>query len=153
MKKIKDFATGKLVAASPEEAVRQEYERVLAEDYGYEKSEMAIEVPIPRGRGCFPDRADIVVYKSSSGRDPASDILGIAEIKRPSRREGLDQLKSYMTATSAVWGVWTNGDDIAYVCKPPGKNAVSEDYLNNIPVKAQDDIQKLRELSESSIVT
>ena len=150
MKKIKDFATGKAVALSPEESVRQEYERILAEDYGYGKSEMDIEVQIPRGRGYFPDRADIVVFKSSSGRDPASDILGIVEVKRPHRREGLDQLKSYMTAASAVWGVWTNGDDIAYVCRPPGKSAVSEDYLNNIPVKGQS-IQNVGRLKKQDL--
>ena len=52
--KIKDFATGKLLSPSEEENVRQEYERILIEDYGYKKSEMDIEVPIPRGRGFFP---------------------------------------------------------------------------------------------------
>ena len=137
MKKIQDFATGKPVSLSPEEEVRQEFERVLIENYGYSKAEMDIEVPIPRGSARAPDRADIVVYKNPSGRDPAADILGIAEVKRPHKKEGLAQLKSYMTATSAAWGVWTNGDDIAYVCKPPGKNIVSESYLNNIPVKGQ----------------
>ena len=61
--KIKDFATGKLLSPSEEENVRQEYERILIEDYGYRKSEMDIEVPIPRGRGFFPDRADNEIQK------------------------------------------------------------------------------------------
>ena len=133
-----DFATGKRVDLSkPEEAVRQEYERVLVDDYAYQKSELDIEVRIPRGSGYFSDSADLVVYKPGTGKDPASDILGIVELKRPERTDGLAQLKSYLTATSAVWGVWTNGDDIAYVCKPPGEVAVSENYLNNIPVRGQ----------------
>lgn len=133
-----DFATGKRVDLSkPEETVRQEYERVLVDDYAYWKSELDIEVRIPRGAGHFSDSADLVVYKPGTGRDPASDILGIVELKRPERTDGMAQLKSYLTATSAAWGVWTNGDDIAYVCKPPGEVAVSEDYLNNIPVRGQ----------------
>ena len=144
--KIKDFATGKLLSPSEEENVRQEYERILVEDYGYRKSEMDIEVPIPRGRGFFPDRADIVLFQNSSGRDPAADILGIVELKRPHKKEGLEQLKSYMTATSALWGVWTNGDDIAYICRPPGKRAISETYLNNIPASGQSlqDVGRIR---------
>ena len=93
MKKIQDFATGKPVSLSPEEEVRQEFERVLIENYGYSKAEMDIEVPIPRGSARAPDRADIVVYKNPSGRDPAADILGIAEVKRPHKKEGLAQLK------------------------------------------------------------
>lgn len=133
-----DFATGKRVNLSkPEEAVRQEYERVLVEAYAYPKPCIDIEVSIPRGSGKFPDRADIVVYKSTSGRDPAADILGIIEVKRKERKDGLAQLKSYLTATSASWGVWTNGDDIAYVCKPPGESSVSEVYLNNVPAYGQ----------------
>ena len=135
--KFKDFATGKLVNSSPEEKVRQEYEKILVNDYGYKKSELDIEVSIPRGTGYFPDRADIVVFNSSTKRDPASDILGIVETKRPERKDGLAQLKSYMTATSAIWGVWTNGNDIAYLCKPPGTSSISEHYLNNIPARGQ----------------
>ena len=135
--KIKDFATGKLVNISPEEEVRQEYEQVLVESYGYKKSEIDIEVQIPRGTSYFPDRADIVIFQSSSGRDPATDILGIVETKRPEKQDGLSQLKSYMTATSAIWGVWTNGDDIAYVCRPPGQSKVADNYINDIPTRGQ----------------
>ena len=141
-----DFATGKSVNLSkPEERVRQEYERVLVDDYDYPVSELDIEVSIPRGTGYFPDKADIVIYRSAEGRDPTSDIWGIVELKRPDRTDGLEQLKSYMTATSAEWGVWTNGEDIAYVCKPHGGLVVSDRYLNNIPAHGQsvDDVGRL----------
>lgn len=134
---IKDFATGKLLASRPEEEVRQDYEQVLVDNYGYLKTELDIEVAIPRGTGYFPDKADIIVYRSQSGREPTADILGIVETKRKDRWDGIEQLKSYMTATSAQWGVWTNGDDIAYVCKPYGQLVVRDDYLNNIPVRGQ----------------
>ena len=135
--RLKDFATEKDLRNSPEEIVRQEYEKILVNDYGYKKSELDIEVAIPRGTGFFSDFADIVVFNSSTKRDPATNILGIVETKRPERKDGLAQLKSYMTATSAVWGVWTNGSDIFYLCKPPGTNSISEYYLNNIPARGQ----------------
>ncbi len=131
-----DFATGKPVDLSkPEEQVRQEYERVLVDSYGYLKADLNIEVRIPRGTGYFPDKADIVIYRSDAGRDPASDIVGIVETKRPTRTDGLSQLKSYMTATSSEWGVWTNGTDIAYLYKDG--NRIRDDFLNNIPVRGQ----------------
>lgn len=132
-----DFATGKPIRASrPEEIVRQEYERVLVHDYGYLKKEIEIEVPIPRGSS-RRDRADIVVYSSDTDRDPATDILGIVETKKRGATDGLAQLKSYMTATSAVWGVWTDGDDIRYLCKPLGQHRVYDDQLHNIPARGQ----------------
>lgn len=137
--KTPDFATGKLVDASkPEEVVRQEYEKILIGDYGYQKGELDIEVKIPRGAGFFSDKADIVVYNDSGNRSPTLDILGIVETKAPKKdkQEGLQQLSSYMTATSAQWGVWTNGEDIAYLCKDGA--TINEEYLNNIPAKGQE---------------
>ena len=131
-----DFATGKPVDPSkPEERVRQEYERVLVDAYGYENADLDIEVRIPRGSGFFPDKADIVVYHDTEGRDPAQHIFGIVETKRPARRDGIAQVKSYMTATSAEWGVWTNGSDIAYLGRDGHR--IRDDYLNNIPARGQ----------------
>lgn len=133
---VADFATGRPVdLQKPEEGVRQEYERILVESYGYDKARLDIEVRIPRGSGYFSERADIVIYESAKGRDPAEHILGIVETKKPARTDGLSQLKSYMTATSALWGVWTNGDDIAYLCRDGAK--IVSDYLNNIPAAGQ----------------
>lgn len=138
-----------LVASSshvnrPEEVVRQDFIRILIDDYGYRESEIEKEFPIPRGSS-NKDRADIAVFKSANKRDPARDLVGIVETKRPDERSGLAQLKSYMTATSAVWGVWTNGESIEYLCKPKGESAVLSDLLNNIPVRGQrlEDVGKL----------
>ena len=130
--------------AGPEEQIRQDYLRILIEDYGYLQSELEIEFPIPRGSSRTPDRADIAVFRGP-GRDPARDIFGIVEAKRPDERRGIAQLKSYMTATSAEWGVWTNGKSIVYLCKPPGQSAIYHHLLNNIPVRGQrlQDVGKL----------
>lgn len=129
--------------SGPEESVRQEFIRILIEDYGYNEREIETEFPIPRGSR-RQDRADIAVF-SGAGRDPAADLVGIVETKRPGEKAGEDQLKSYLTATSAIWGVWTNGSDIEYYSKPPGQSAVFRRQLNNIPVKGQrlEDVGKL----------
>ncbi|MCQ3808631.1 MAG: N-6 DNA methylase [Acidimicrobiaceae bacterium] len=131
-----DYATGKPVQDGPEESVRQDFEVILIDDYGYRKNQLDIRVPIRRGRSVV-EEADIVVYADASGRDQAKDILGIIETKRPGDNSGAEQIKSYMTATSAQWGVLTNGDNIHYFAKPPGTVAVSEDYLHNIPARGQ----------------
>lgn len=115
-KYIIDYLTGQSIRVTPEEEVRQVYERILVEDYGYHKTELGTEVSIPRGTGYYPDKADIVVY-SGEGRDSTKDIVGIVEVKGPERTDGIAQLKSYMTATSAIWGLWTNSKDIVYVAR------------------------------------
>ena len=118
-----------------EEPVRQEFIRILTDDYGYHGTEIATEFPIPRGSNPN-DKADIAVF-GGAGRDPASDVIGIVETKKPGETLGKGQLKSYMTATSAIWGVWTNGSEIEYYCKPKGQSAIYADRLNNIPVRGQ----------------
>ena len=136
VRKVKDYATGKAVRQGPEESVRQDFEVLLVENYGYPKRLLDIEVPIPRGAKRNYDRADIVIY-GANGRDPAKDILGIVEVKRPGSGDGKAQLKSYMTATSAKWGVWTNGDTIEYYCKPLGSSSVHEDEIHDLPAYQQ----------------
>ena len=131
-----DYATGKPIQDGPEERVRQDFEVILVEDYGYRKDQIDIRVPIRRGRS-VSEEADIVVYDDASGRDQTAHIIGIVETKRPNDDTGAEQLKTYMTATSAQWGVLTNGDNIRYFAKPPGTVAVIEGYLHNIPACGQ----------------
>ncbi len=153
MTKQPDFATGKPVDLSkPEESVRQDYEQQLVIGYGYPKDYLDIEVRIPRGSSHFPEAADLVIYRSASGRSPTSDIHGIVEFKRPGRQDGVDQLKSYMTATSALWGVWTNGTDIRYICRDPQDHTrLLEGYLHNAPAFGQS-IGDVGKLSKSDLV-
>jgi type I restriction enzyme M protein len=123
---ILDLATGKKVDfRKPEEKVRQEYEKILIEDFDYRKEQIDIEVEVQRGeknsKKNKEERADIVIYKTEEEkkRNQHEDVLGIVELKRPNRKEGVKQLMSYMTATSCLWGVWTNGEEIEYLYKNP----------------------------------
>lgn len=141
---LTDYATDKVVKDGPEERVRQEFEVLLVDSYGYSKNLLDIEVPIRRGAN-ISDRADIVVYSTATGRVQGSDIVGIIETKKPNDASGADQLRSYMSATSAVWGVLTNGDTTRYFCKPDGGPTIVEGYLSNIPTFGQriEDVGKL----------
>lgn len=141
---IKDYSTEKLVdIRKPEELVRQSYEKELNEDYGYAREQMDIEVPIQRGEKNSlknkNERADIVVYETEEKhkRDQSSDIVGIIETKRPSRKEGIKQLMSYMSASSAQWGVWTNGTDIEYLYRDPVSGKIKQEFIFQIPKKGE----------------
>jgi len=137
---IKDWATKKIVDyRKPEEKVRQEYEKVLYADYDYTKEQMDIEVLIQRGEKHAlknkNERADIVIYKTKdkNKRNQNEDVLGIVETKRPARKEGIKQLMSYMSATSAQWGVWTNGAEIEYLYRKPTTGEIKTEYIYQIP--------------------
>lgn len=118
---IKDYLTGKEIDIThkPEEIVRQNYLRVLHEEYGYPKECMAKEIPIKNGSSevCDvvtgkPKRADIVIYKDSSQK--YDEIYIIVECKQSEINDGEAQAKSYGNCTTASIVVWTNGEDIKY---------------------------------------
>lgn len=141
---IFDLATGKPVdIRKPEEPVRQEYEKILNEDYDYDLGQMDIEVFIQRGSKTTPkgnmDRADITIYRTPdlAKRDQNEDIIGIVETKRPHREDGIRQLQSYVSASSAQWGVWTNGNEIEYLYKNPQSGEIKRNFVFQIPSKGQ----------------
>ena len=149
-----DFATDKpLTNLGPEELVRQDYERTLHFDYGYSRDQMDIEVRISRGSKGPKDAADIVVYRTDNllERDQNKDIVGIVETKRPNRQDGLRQLKTYISASSAIWGVWTNGKDIAYVYHDPATGALLDDYIFDIPRNGET-VEDIGRLSKADLI-
>lgn len=99
------FATDKERPARPEEIVRQLYIKKLIDHYGYPKDRIQIEKQIPFGSGFFDKRADIVVIE----KDTTDTAYIIVECKKPKRKDGLEQLKSYCNAQGAPIGLWTNG--------------------------------------------
>ena len=130
-----DWATGKSVdLGKPEEQVRQDFEKVLHQDHGWPKEYMDIEVTIQRGSS-NREKADLVIYESDdvAKRDQSCDIYGIVEFKRPDRDDGVKQLTSYMTATSSIWGVWTNGREIEFLYRDPATGKINKDVLFQVP--------------------
>ncbi|WP_042688144.1 restriction endonuclease subunit M [Candidatus Glomeribacter gigasporarum] len=141
---IRDVATGKPVdARKPEEAIRQLYEKELHDDYGYDYAQMDIEVSIQHGeagnRKNKTEKADLVVYHTinTNRRAQHQDILGIVETKRPSRKEGIKQLASDMSATSCQWGVWTNGNEIEYLYRDAETGRIQRDFIFQIPKRGE----------------
>ena len=112
---IKDYLTGENIDVSnkPEEIVRQNYLKVLHEEYGYPKENMSKEVAIFSGTSEVndvvtnkPKRADIVVYKNL--QQNYDDIYIIVECKQEKVDDGELQAKSYGNNTTASIVIWHN---------------------------------------------
>jgi type I restriction enzyme M protein len=111
---IRDFATGRILKKTPEEERRQEIERRLVEEWGYPKELIDIEVEIHFGCQKL-GRADIVVFRDDTSKNPNENAYIIVEVKRENRKDGIEQLESYLNATTAEFGIWYNGKDIVFL--------------------------------------
>jgi type I restriction enzyme M protein len=105
---IKDFIDQSDRPAKPEEIVRQLFLYRLKTTYGYVSSRIALEKGVQFGSTIGEKRADIVIYDKND-RDTAYIIV---EVKKPKRKDGIEQLKSYCNAEGAPIAVWTNGSEV-----------------------------------------
>jgi hypothetical protein len=80
--------------SAPEEIVRQLWVYKLLKQYDYKPDEIALEVGVQFGTEISEKAADIVVYTDNSKETPKI----IVECKKPKRKDGIEQLKSYMNA-------------------------------------------------------
>jgi len=149
--RVLDFVTGKklkTLTKSPEEPVRQWYEHVLIERHGFEPKQIDVEVPIRMGS--MTKRADVVIYE---GRKKIRKTV-IVETKSPLKKAGIDQLHSYLEATGAEFGVWTNGNDISFwyhgepqSYEPLGRLINSSETIDNIgATKLREELAPARDL-------
>ena len=132
---IIDNLSGTLLKDTPEEKVRQRFIRILQSDYGYPKDCILREIPIQSGSKIMtneidssPIRADIVVYKNKKAalNKDQGNILFVVECKQPNVTEGYAQLVSYIFNTSAIGGVWTNGEGISVFRKKANEIGLEE---------------------------
>jgi type I restriction enzyme M protein len=98
-------------ANAPEERVRQEYARKLHFEYGYPKDVMVFGAPINIGSGTT--FTDIVIYHDATAaqRKDQAAIKIVVETKASDIKSGVNQLTSYIFASSAEGGVWINQTD------------------------------------------
>lgn len=107
--RLRDYITGKDVPATPEEAVRQDFEHFLVDVLGYPKEFILPGFPIQRGsRGKRAEQADIAVFRSNDHVQTNIEI--IVETKAPGEPFD-DQAFSYTTATTAQFVAWFDGFD------------------------------------------
>ncbi len=117
--------------ASPEEIVRQLWVYKLIHQYGYRDDEIDLEASVQFGVEVGTKAADIIVYTDNSKETPKL----IVECKKPRRKDGIEQLKSYMNAKGAPVAVWSNGSDSIILYRPYPKDF--DDTLFDIPKRGQ----------------
>lgn len=123
--------------SNPEEIVRQLWVYKLINYYGYEKEEIILEKPITFGSDINSKYADIMVFNEKEQINPKIVI----EVKKPKRKDGIEQLRSYLNAEGSPIGVWSNGSDKVILYRPYPKDF---DALPEIPKKGEtpEDIQE-----------
>ncbi|MBA3766036.1 MAG: type I restriction enzyme HsdR N-terminal domain-containing protein [Acidobacteria bacterium] len=94
---LRDFANDKERPAKPEEIVRQLFLYRLMNTYRYPASRISVEKGVQFGATVHDKRADIVIHD----KDDETAAYIIVEVKKPKRKDGLEQLKSYCNAEGA----------------------------------------------------
>jgi type I restriction enzyme M protein len=127
--------TEKARLAKPEEIVRQLYLRKLITHYGYPPERISVEKPVWFGSAVHEKAADIVIWEKDA---PTTPYI-IVEVKKPRRKDGLEQLKSYCNAEGSPIGVWTNGAETIHLHRE------EPNIFRNLP-DIPDESQRLNDL-------
>ncbi len=118
--------------SAPEEIIRQLWVYKLKHQYGYQDDEIDLEKGVQFGTEVGTKAADIIVYTNSTKVTPKI----IVECKKPKRKDGIEQLKSYMNAKGAPVAVWSNGADSIILYRP--YPAQFDDTLFDIPKRGKE---------------
>ncbi len=118
--------------SAPEEIIRQLWVYKLIHQYGYKEDEIDLERSVQFGTEVGTKAADVIVYTNTTKETPKI----IVECKKPKRKDGIEQLKSYMNAKGAPVAVWSNGSDSIILYRPYPKEF--DDTLFDIPKRGQE---------------
>ncbi len=114
--KLRDYIDGTIRKDTPEEYVRQTVEKRLINEHKYSKEQIKVEYGVQMGSG--KKRADIVIFPKDLTEEEMKDQSNVwlvieckkESIKPTDKNNGIEQLKSYMSAcANCEWAMWTNG--------------------------------------------
>lgn len=128
-------------SGKPEEIVRQLWLYKLNTGYKYPYERMDTEKSIRFGREIHAKAADIIIYKN----DKITPYI-IIEVKNPTEKKGIDQLRTYLNAEGSEIGVWSNGKERVILYRPYPKEF--NDSLSDIP-RADQTIDDLFEIKRA----
>ena len=133
---ILDYISQLPVKDGPEEREAvQVFARILVEDYGYPRENIrtrpqwTVKKNPSEKSGSYP--IDIAVFDGSNATHDNLQI--IVECKKPTRKDGVDQLKQYMNLSTATLGVWFNGRERQFLRKVSVGNGYQYEVLPNLP--------------------
>ncbi len=100
-------------SGNPEEVVRQLWLYKLLNFYNYPEERIEVEKDVHFGREIHAKGIDIVVFH----KDKTTPHI-VFELKKPKEEDGIEQLKSYLSAEGAPIGVWSNGETKVVLYRP-----------------------------------
>jgi type I restriction enzyme M protein len=139
--RVLDFIDGQTQREeTPEEYVRQEIAKSMVREYGFPKSDIAIEFTLRLGSR--KPRADLVIFEHEEDEVQANVFLIVEckeqKVKSSDRKEGVGQLHSYMAACPNVrYGMWTNGLERFCFKKTEVKGLISFEEIPDLPAFGQ----------------
>lgn len=130
---ITSVLNNKTKIAKPEEIVRELWINRLINEYKYSRERINTEYEVIFGskEGGF---ADIVIFNVNAQKEITDEPYIIIETKRPDRKDGLKQLKSYCNAHGSPIGVWSNGNEVIYLHRDEPNIFTN---LTNIPKESE----------------
>jgi len=145
---IKCLASDKNRPAKPEEIIRQLWLIKLMNEYNYSKERIAVEKEVWFGSGVHEKNADIVILQ----KDLQHPYI-ILEVKKPKRKDGLEQLKSYCNAEGSPIGAWSNGSELVVLHREEPNIFTNISDLPTVDQSLQDVISEvwtIKKLSEEN---
>jgi type I restriction enzyme M protein len=140
---IVDLITGEAIKLDEKESARQEEERKLLEEFGYEKADFRDLIrrdvrvrPVQLKARRFPL---VVLRDGDKGKDPAGRLLALIDIlpaktKPDDSAKGVDALAGFLCDTpGAEYAVWTNGTERLVYWKKTDAIATAPLLINDIP--------------------
>ena len=100
-------------SGNTEEIVRQLWLYKLINNYKYPKDRIEVEKDVHFGREISAKKIDVVIYH----KDKTTPQI-VIELKKPKEDDGIEQLKSYLSAEGAPIGVWSNGETSMVLYRP-----------------------------------
>ena len=134
-KTLIDFISGREIPATPEEVgATQPFSRRLVDDYGYPKALIQTRPQYhvkasPSDKKGYP--VDIAVFET--GHDGAKKLKIVVENKKATRKDGRDQLESYLKFCEAEIGVWYNGTEMLCIRKIEKSGNIQFEEIGDIP--------------------
>lgn len=135
---VKCLIRDKEIILKPEEIVRQLFLHRIIGHYGYAQKRILVEKDVYFGSGTSEKRADIVILHKD-----CQEPYIIVEVKKPNRRDGLQQLKSYCNAEGSPIGVWTNGEEMIVLHREEPNIYANISHIPTADQNLQDVIKEL----------
>lgn len=139
--KIADYLTGNFVKETEQEAVRQNFERTLVEEYQYPAVEIKVDYKIKVWDGDKQKSKKAPLAVMHHGKEEPFILIFVANPKSnpTDKKGGASELEQWLVdVVAAEYGCWTNGIETIYFQKKKSKFESDVFPVNDFPRYGED---------------